>query len=388
MRRVWLMARVGVALAVVGLIALTAAEIVLRANPGLMPPTAQLRLHWWDTDDAIAWVADPHLGFLHAPDQEGVVRHRDFAFTYSIDERGFRNAGPWSSAADIVAIGNSQTFGFGVDDPDGWVAVLDRALPQQRVVNLAINGSAPQQQLGVLDALQGELDPQVVLLGLFPGHALGAASEFQAWLEAGRPEPFPLFRKRPHGTPLWKRLAQGGIRHSRVLLAARTLGERLRSPYAGSTLEFPDGGRINFTPDIYAWHAEQAQPGVQAFDLVLDIIERAHALVNRQGGGFLVVLFPTKEEVYLPARGRPTPDMTGPFAAALGARGIPFVDLLPGLRERAAAGERLFLEIDIHPNERGYALIAAQVLEHLQAEPWRVAKAGGPRELAVRPELR
>jgi len=35
------------------------------------------------------------------------------------------------------------------------------------------------------------------------------------------------------------------------------------------------------------------------------------------------------------------------------------------LQERAARGERLFFEIDVHPNVEGYRLIADAVAEHL-----------------------
>ena len=81
----------------------------------------------------------------------------------------------------------------------------------------------------------------------------------------------------------------------------------------------------------------------------------------------IIVLFPTKEEVYLPALDRPTPDVTGPFARALSARGIPYIDLLAAFRPRAAEGETLFLQVDIHPNEAGYALVADEVLKRLRS---------------------
>ncbi|HET6521546.1 MAG TPA: hypothetical protein VFG47_17270 [Geminicoccaceae bacterium] len=353
--------------------AAAAAEVALRLRPGLLPEAAQLRLYWDATDDAIPKVPDPQLGFVHAPNQAGEVRYRDFGFAFTTDGRGFRNAGPWAPRADIVAVGDSQTFAFGVGDRHGWVAALDRALGGRRAVNLAVNGMAPGQQTRVLEAFGDELRPRAVLFGLFPGNALGAAAEFQAWLDAGRPEPFTEFRRRPDGQPLWKRAVRWATDRSRVLLYARAVADGLRTPYGGSTLAFADGGRINFAPFFYAGHAERARPGEPLFEGVLGAVARARELAEREGAGFLVVLFPTKEEVYLPLVGRPAPDVTGPFARALGARGIPYVDLLAAFRARARRGERLFLEIDIHPNEAGYALVAEEVLRHLRAEPGLLA---------------
>ena len=374
MRR-WPRARTFMLTGLAGLGLLLAAEGLLRLFPDLLPETAQLRLHWQSTEEDIAKIADPETGFMHAPEQAGEVRHRDLAFSWRTDEHGFRNAAAWPHRAQIVAVGDSQTFGFGVDDRDHWVARLDQALPETRVLNLAVNGSAPQQQVRVLRAFADDLEPRLVLFGLFPGNAMGAAGEFQAWLDAGEPEPFPVFRERPNGTPLWKQAIQWGTKQSRVLLFARSLADRLRSPYAGSTLEI-DGGEISFAPYIYAGHAEQARPGSPRFDLVLDAVEEAQAFARANGSRFLVVLFPTKEEVYQTELTAPTPEMTAPFARALKARGVPFVDLLPALRDRAAAGERIFLDVDIHPNEQGYALIAQEVLKRLRSRPWSVALEG------------
>jgi lysophospholipase L1-like esterase len=369
--------RLVLVVALVGAGAFAAAEIALRLRPELLPEAAQLRLYWDATDNAIPKLPDPHLGFAHGPNQAGQVRYRDFAFAFTTDERGFRNAGPWAPRADVVAVGDSQTFGFGVGDHHGWVAALDRALGEHRAVNLGINGMAPHQQLRVLEAFQDELRPRVVLFGLFPGNAMGAAGEFQAWLDAGRPEPFTVFRRRPDGQPFWKRAVREATNLSRVLLYARSVVDGLRTPYGGSTLEFADGGRIRFAPFFYAGYAERAKPGEPLFEGVIEAVVRAREVAGREGSGFLVVLFPTKEEVYLPLHGRPAPDVTGPFARAFEARGIPYVDLLSAFRERAKQGERLFLEIDIHPNEEGYALVADEVLRHLRAEPGLLAMTDG-----------
>jgi hypothetical protein len=63
----------------------------------------------------------------------------------------------------------------------------------------------------------------------------------------------------------------------------------------------------------------------------------------------------------------------------LGKLGIPYIDLLPGFRRRAAQGEVLFFETDGHPNARGYALIAELVLDHLRnnAKTFNLNDSGG-----------
>lgn len=368
----------------VGALAIAAigAEVVLRLDPGLLPETAQLRLHWQETADAVPKVADAELGFTHPPHQSGEVRHGDFSFSFTTNEEGFRSRQPWPGRADVVVIGDSQTFGFGVDDDESWVALLDRSMDEAEVVNLGINGTGPSQHHLLLETYKDALEPKTVVLGLFPGQALGAAAEFQAWVEAGRPGTFLEHRERGDGSPLWKRAIYWAMERSHLVLFARSVADRLRTPYPGSTIEM-DGGRMSFTPYVWAGHAEQGQPGDHRFELVMDGVERVQATAEREGMGFLVVLFPTKEEVYLPLMGQPVPNLTPPFADALKARRIPFIDLLPHFRAKAEKGERLFLEIDIHPNERGYALIADAVRRRLEADASRMAKMENARGSGV-----
>lgn len=342
-------------------------EAFFRAFPEALPETAQLRLHWQETFDAVPKIDHPQLGFLHPPGHRHEVQAGDFGFTYTTDAHGFRNQEPWGDGAEIVAVGDSQAFGFGVDDHEGWVALLDDALGQGGVVNLGVNGSAPQQQLEILERHRATIRPETIVFSLFPGQALGAAGDFQDWLDAGRPMPLLEFTASKGGTPAWKQAVLWGTRHSRLLLFLRSVADRVRTPYPGVTVEV-DGAPLSFTPYIWAGHAADAVPGNRRFDLVLDAVEEAHALAQREGMRFLVVLFPTKDEVYLPLLGRPVPPLTPPFAEALKAAGIPFIDLTPILQRRAERGERLFLEVDIHPNELGYAVIADAVARRLHVE--------------------
>ena len=87
-------------------------------------------------------------------------------------------------------------------------------------------------------------------------------------------------------------------------------------------------------------------------------MEMAVANMVREGTHVLVVLQPGKEEVYLPLTDPSVPDPERPLREALDRLRIEYLDLTPGFRQRAAAGARLFFEVDGHPNAAGYALIA------------------------------
>ena len=65
-------------------------------------------------------VADPYIGHLHKPSNTIVLAGRDFKALHHTDGLGFRNTWPWPDRAEIVVIGDSVTFGYGVVDDEAW----------------------------------------------------------------------------------------------------------------------------------------------------------------------------------------------------------------------------------------------------------------------------
>lgn len=142
------------------LLALGAAEACLRLFPELLPEEAQLRLHWRSMNEP-ASQGDPYLGHVFPPNHEGRFE-RDggsFSFTYTTDERGFRNPSPWPRRAEIVVLGDSMAFGYGVEDDETWTAVLAEQLPGGRIINLGLVGGAPQQYFRIYERFGQALQP-------------------------------------------------------------------------------------------------------------------------------------------------------------------------------------------------------------------------------------
>jgi hypothetical protein len=124
-------------------------------------------------------------------------------------------------------------------------------------------------------------------------------------------------------------------------------------------------------PGVYAGNAARATPGNPEFEGVMQALDELRDRVVADGAHFLVLLMPTKEEVYLPPLGIAVPDAMAAFQAALDARAMPFLDLTPAFAARAGAGESLFFEVDIHPNPAGNRLIAETVLDELRRHAQR-----------------
>jgi lysophospholipase L1-like esterase len=348
------------------LIALVASEAFFRLFPGFLPEEAQLRLHWNEQPDVVS-KAHPYTGFLYPPFYRGRGKMRNMDWTYKTDEHGFRNPSPWPQQSEIVAVGDSMTFGYGVDDQQAWTRLLDKELPRSQVINLGLPGTAPQQYLRIYETFGVDLKPKVVLFGLFPGNDMRDASRFDEWLQAGGPGNYDTWR-------FWEGAPPGDgdgiyslIKNSRLFFFLRTTWKYLGSNFSAQTFTLPAGNRLSLVPTMYAHDASlAAQPTHPAFSLVLHAIEQTRQLAASTDGQFVVLLFPTKEEVYLPLLDKPTPKLVEAFVTAFKEQGIPFLDLTPHLQEYARAGQKLYFEIDGHPNAQGYQLIAQVVHEHLK----------------------
>ncbi len=351
------------------LIGLLIGEAFLRLYPRFLPEEARLRLHWGElTAGETRSIPHPYIGFLYPPHAQGHVESRDLAFTYTTDEHGFRNPSPWPSRAEIVCVGNSLVFGFGVSDDEVWPRLLGKGPPASRVVNLGLAGTAPQQYVRIYEVFGVPLRPRLLVFGLFPGNDVADAGLFEDWLNAGSPGNYDVWRFFRGRLP---QQGTGLLRKSYLITTVSVMVRGLASPFSGETVELAGGGRLQLAPGVIARNAAGAVPSHPHFQLTMRAIEEAREMAQRDGTGFMVLLFPTKEEVYLPVLGKATPRLVAPFAEELHERGIPFLDLTPHFQERARAGEKLFFEVDGHPNAAGNRMIAAVLLEHLSGNPGR-----------------
>jgi hypothetical protein len=297
------------------------------------------------------------------------VQAREASFTYSTDLHGFRNTMPWPAQADIVAVGDSFVFGFGVNDDQTWIRLLADSLPGSRVINLGRPGQGPQEYLRAYEEFGVPLKPKLLLFGLFPGNDVVDAKTFDGWLQAGQPVSYQVWRSFGGRPPSdGKAQVKNGLRLLQKSYLFRFVGSLndVVSPFSGETIDCGSGGELRLAPGLYASRAKMAHPGDPSFELVMDTIEQARALTREQGTELLVVLFPTKEEVYLPVSRKRVPLLLEPFRAELEKRDIPHLDLTPFFQEEARRGECVFFEVDGHTNVRGEQLIAKVLADTLR----------------------
>jgi GDSL-like Lipase/Acylhydrolase family len=352
--------------------ALVLAEGALRVASSLLPPDLRQAVN---LEPEKMGVAHPYIGTLGTPNRTFVVSGRGFNAVTHVDALGFRNGWPWPARADVVVVGDSVAFGYGVRDEEAWPAIVAQRLPPVSVINLSIVGAGPQQYQRLYEVFGAKLHPKLLVVGLFPENDFWDAESFDEWEHSGAGGNYMAWRDFGHPRPLRVELAHplrtaASIFDNRVYLLFRRsrLFNLVRMTWAfderrRSIVQLSGGARVTLAISDFEQNAQLAKAGTPAFDLTLSAIERMRAICAAAGTRMLVVVQPGKEQVYL----QPPllADINGPLLEALRRDGIEYLDLTPVFRRRAEAGERLFRDPDGHPNEAGYALTAASIVERL-----------------------
>ncbi|HKW36646.1 MAG TPA: hypothetical protein VJO54_02445 [Burkholderiales bacterium] len=334
------------------------------------------------------------------------------------DRNGFRNkASP--SKADLVVLGDSQIYGFGIP--------VDRLWPQQlgdrtgmTAYNMGVPGWGPVQSLFVTGKAL-ELRPAIVLEAFYSGNDLYDAFRMAYYLndladlkttepdktaaiaEAEKREPLRElidrvynYARRPSDAGAVARAKIWLNEHVMVYRLLRTVRDRLASGPVGSkgpldsraaAARYPDDLLIAgpgvpetiFTPRYRLAALDLNDPRIdEGLEVSLRSIERMSRLVAQKGGCFAVVTIPTKELAYGKAGDDPAsraPSRTAFLTLLdreramwdrvrgfLAQKGIAYVDVAPALTERIARGEAMYpASTDGHPSTAGHDAIAQAV---------------------------
>ena len=338
-----------------------AGEAFLRIFPGLLRQDLRAIL-----------ILDSQGGVRHQT--PGVISSDEFYSTCRIDEHGFRNESPWPAKTDIVIVGDSFVFGFGVNDDQSWPALLARDFPQQHIMNLGQVGAGVGQYQRIYEQFGVGLRPRLVLVGLLMSNDGWDTMMYDRWSKSGSSDDYMQWRDYGRFKFNPRNPIDGikGLLKRKSYLFALLL--QTREAYLDWSLSEPKmfncprGGRLQLFPSRLAAAASSAQPDRQEFRLMLEAIERIQSLADQNGTKVLFVFQPDKEQVYLPLL-EPASHVPDPGLALhneMERRGISDFDLTPMLRQRAQAGECLYFEKDGHPNVHGYAAIAEIVSAYLK----------------------
>lgn len=323
------------------------------------PPPAPARL-----------LPDARLGHVLAPGSLGTDAH------------GFRNPGV-PATADALFVGDSQTWGFGIDADETFAA---RSGPGG--YQLANGGYGPVQYVELVRRGAG-LRPRLVVVGLYCGNDLVDAADYDglAGAEALRlPGRTPRVRREPgfdgrRSPNLAMALVDAVLAASRVLdFAATVVKSRLR----GGLLDDEPGAVHCDHPDLPTillpgHRLPLVDPDVPAvrdgLQLTTNCLGAIGAVCRDLGARGVVLLIPTKEFCYQQwalARGASLPALEplhaaesrlrAALVAATSAAGLELADLLPAAVAAMQAGVAVWpASGDGHLTAAGHA-VAAELL--------------------------
>lgn len=340
-RREWLLrlALLGFSTAV----ALLAAELAVRiAGLGAPPPAPPNEVgHSF-------FAYHPTLGWELVPGAYERETSAEFDVEVRIDAAGLRNHAEVPvervpGRRRILTLGDSFTFGHGVEVAQAWPARLAAALPATEVVNLAVTGTGTDQQLLRFEQRGLAWQPDRVLLGLFVGDVFrNHRTEY-----FGYPKPrFVLDEE------------------DRLELANVPVPRQLPSRSEPSVLL----GLLTRRGGDLAEHLGFGE----AWPVTAAILTRLKERCRESGAELGVVVIPKDQMIYGSGLRRWVNERAQTrVLGLLDSQGIPRLDLTPALAARAAERpeERLYFPIDGHWTAAGHAAAAEAVAAWVREGP-------------------
>lgn len=328
---------------------------------------------------------EPDLGYKILPGIDAELGdHPDYAFRVKTDPLIFENIGFRDDGLDkeiyAIAIGDSFTWGYGVNNDEIWTEVMEDMLDKD-IVNLGMPAFSIMQYAIMLKKYGLRFKPKVILIGFFTGNDYSDHSNFQEWKNAKTDINFYSYfsEKEKLKNKLKHERKQKKFRHrlSKALQNKSALYRFLRKTKIKAIIKARKNtiatkeGTIRFEPDLLLRNADESQKDNFIKDLAT--VERTLGKIKdvclENSIDLYVVIIPTKEEVYcdyisnmLAFNEEEKDKMLDHYSAIKEIcryNDIKFIDLLPELRKNANLGKKLYFTHDGHWNKDGNSLVAS-----------------------------
>jgi hypothetical protein len=359
-------------LLILGLFAgLALVEIVPRALASLLPSNVSglERVYAGRAKWEEMMVADADLGYHPKPDldllypSEGrsiVVR----TTSHGLGDIGFRDIDT-EPPFDAIALGDSFTFCDDVPVKECWVRLLGEQAGLS-IASLGISGFSTMAEARVLRQYGKRLLPKIVLLGLFPND-FNDNLRFAEWIDSGHPDFWEWRKAREGRGPVRSWLAS----HS---LSYRLLDAALRSGDDESFRYDRNGLSLILRTGRWVADEEQERDRQEGWRLMREALLDIERVAASIGAELVVVLIPSKEEVYWNVVRRDLPSVTlddidrplGLVEEFCQQNQIPVCDLRPPFEREAELYRQLYLRVSGHWTDAGNVLAAETITECLR----------------------
>jgi hypothetical protein len=308
-------------------------------------------------------VDDPRLGYVLDPSYPGV------------DQHGFRNAPGALEAADLIFIGDSQTFGYNVHAAQSFPAVVARRTGRP-AYNFGVGGYGIYQYAVLLEDA-ARLPVRDVVLGMYLANDLSYACRAlrtDYWHNRAGDSGLALPYCGRGPTAKMRDRIYLAVKQTATLQALNQVVDQELFITRASHLLLEDHQHVNRARAVgHSKATSLSDPDIRrSFDHARRFLEEAQARFVERHIGFGVLLIPSKERVLEAwtrrrgtARDPELSDMvaneitlTGVFEGFLDQSGIIWQDALPfvvdGLERAIDQDEPFYKPNDGHPLERGY----------------------------------
>jgi hypothetical protein len=338
---------------------------------------------------SVTTIPDPVLGMRITPNSPG------------FDTWGFRNR-VVPERVDVLALGDSHTYGNTAKMKEAWPAVLARETGLT-VYNMGLGGYGPNQYYELLTTRGVSLAPKKVLVGLYLGddfenafsitygldhwsylrtsergpvnadiwgdsQPAGPVKQFRNWLSS---HSF-LYRLVVHGPAL--ATLKANLQFGQVSVSADPSVTVVEDPASNI--------REAFRPLRIRAALDQQRPEVrEGMRITFDLLREMNQVGIRIGSELIVVIIPSKETVFAEYLERDSNlhlrevvDLlidneraaTGELKTFLAREGIPYVETLPALRKNVRSELYYRGPADMHPSANGYRVIGQTVSNYVR----------------------
>ncbi|MBE9560138.1 MAG: SGNH/GDSL hydrolase family protein [Proteobacteria bacterium] len=131
---------------------------------------------------------DAQLGWKLKPYWSGKHHHYDYDVTYNINENGFRGSDVSVDAIEYAVVGDSFSFGLGVDDDETFTALLNTGKDQKKhYYNYSVPGYSTDQQLLLINKFKDEISKNVLLIVYLGNDIFDNMRDYPLQAEHGKP---------------------------------------------------------------------------------------------------------------------------------------------------------------------------------------------------------
>jgi hypothetical protein len=269
-------------------------------------------------------VADPNLGFVHAPNTSAFLMGVDVRInSQGLRDREYSHAKP-EGVYRVLMLGDSTTLGWGVKAEETAAKILERQLgPQFEVINAGVGNYGTVQESTYYKTRGRLFHPDLVILQYF----------------INDPEPVP--------------------RLSEVFLLDRSYFLAFAASRWDGLLRV-----LHLRPDWRRYYASLYDENSAGFQAARRALVELSETVRAEGTQLLVAILPELREIN---DHYPFDRETQKIVEVLETERTPFVNLIDGLRGHGPESSLWVTALDPHPSAKAHALIAAQLLPLVRA---------------------